>query len=181
MDNLEKYIKQHRDEFDSEEPRPELWGRIKGSMEQKEARIVHMRNWMWRAAAIVLLMTTTWLLVERAQQPGPQDVGLAAEVDDSFMEEFAAAEQYYLNQIDEMQSQLVAYEDELVSGEFMRDLDHLDSLYTGLRSEFDTGGSNEQVADALIQNLRIRMEIINQQLMILERIKRQTSDENIQI
>lgn len=179
MDNLEKYIKEHRDEFDTEEPRREVWNQIKDSIAEKEVKTIPLSGWMWKAAAVILLATTTVLLVDKWQQPVEV---IAEEGDSSFIEEFDNAEQYYLRQINEMQSKLTDYADgDLVNKQFMSDLNNLDSLYNNLKSDFNASGSNEKIADALIQNLRIRMEIINQQLMILERIKQQTSDENIQI
>ncbi len=180
MDNLKKYIKQHRDEFDSEEPRKKVWDKIENSISKKEVSTISIGGWLWRAAAVFLLLTTSVLLIDRAQQP--EAIIVADEGDGSFMEEFDNAERFYLNQIDEMQSKLSDYaQDELISQQFMVDLNNLDSLYNTLKSDFRDSGSNERIADALIQNLRIRMEIINQQLMILERIKQQRNDENIQI
>ena len=178
MDNLEKYIKEHRAEFDSEEPSKEVWNGISDEINNSETKTIPFTSWMWKAAAIVLLATTTILLVDKFQTAAPV---LVANEEEVFSEEFLNAEQYYLNQIDDMQTRLMGYsQDEVVSTQFLEDLAGLDSLYHGLKDEFKANGNNEQIADALIQNLRIRMEIINQQLMILERIK-QKSDENIQI
>ena len=180
MDKLEKYIRDHRDEFNTDEPRNELWDKVRVNLDQQEEKSRQSANWMWKAAAVVLLLTTSVLVVDRFSTK--ENTVIAEGNNDPFLEEFNTVEQYYLSQIDEMQRQLVSYgNNDLVNTRFVQDLDQLDSLYGILKNDFETNGNNQKIADALIQNLRIRMEIISQQLMILERIKQQTSDENTEI
>lgn len=177
MDNLEKYIKSHRDEFDTEEPRPEVWDKIKGSFTIDE-KADTFGSWVWKVAATFLLFTTVYLAFDKW---GNTDVELAA-AEEVYSEEFLSAEKFYMEEIATLQAQLASYPNQQEVGlDFMADLEGLDSMYVTLKNEFSVTGDNNKVADALIQNLRIRMEIINQQLMILERIKRQNVEENVEI
>jgi len=178
MDNLEKYIEAHREEFDNEKPRDQVWTKINESMPNVQPKKVGKAGWMWKAAAVLLLMTTVYLLLDRQQ---PQDK-ILAESGEAVLSEFDEAEKYFLSEIDKRRTQLAAYQlDEPMEKEFMDDLENLDKMYNSLKDDFGTSGNSEKVAEALIQNLRIRMEIINQQIMILERIKNKKSYENIEI
>ena len=177
MDNLEKYIRNHRKEFDTDLPSEKVWEGINEALEEPVLPRKQTTGWMWKAAAVVLLLTTSYLVFDKWNGGEGQ---LATS--ESFDEEFVNAERYYLKQINTLQEQLATHPDqEFIGGELMTDLHSLDSMYNALKKEFSSSGDTERITDALIQNLRIRMEIINQQLRILERVKQQTSNDNVEI
>ncbi len=69
--HLEKFVQDHRDQFDDESPAPELWDKIRDQMEsagvkkeeKKEAPIRSMpfKRWLSAAAAVLLVLAGGWI------------------------------------------------------------------------------------------------------------------------
>ena len=179
-DKLEKYIISNREGLDSKAPGDLLWNRIDEQLhsQPKSDRFA----WVWKAAAVVLLGVSTLLMYQKQQLKQQQQATI---VEDKEMNEslaldadFEEAEFYYTAMIEEKKQEIASFEiddPELRAG-FKADLDELDTLYLELKSElFET--SNEKVMEALIENLRLRIEILNRQLDILEKIKNYQNEE----
>jgi hypothetical protein len=58
-----------------------------------------------------------------------------------------------------------------IEEDFGKDLAGLDSSYHRLKRELASTPNKEQIMDAMILNLQMRMEILNKQLKTLEKIK----------
>ena len=75
--NLEQFIRDHRDEFDSEEPSKKVWEAVQQPAEpvkKEEAKVVGFRfvRWMSAAAVLILVSLTTWYF---ARQPNHAQQG----------------------------------------------------------------------------------------------------------
>ena len=98
-------------------------------------------------------------------------------------EEFNQAEDYYVSLINQkrqsIKDQLTPEQQE----QFLVEIDQLDSMYVELKKTYQTNASNDRVMDAMINNLQLRLDILNRQLEILENIKNQNneSDNTIEI
>ena len=62
MSNLEQFIKNNREEFDRKEPRTKLWEHIETDLDGKTDY-----GWIWKAAVVVLLAVSGYLVWERSQ------------------------------------------------------------------------------------------------------------------
>ena len=177
MDKLEKFAKNHREEFDSDSPSPEVWDKIDKVLEpNRNLSSTNSLAWMWKAAAVLLFVSTFYLLIDKWQQKEP--------VAEFFpeLEEFEEVETYYLTQIEDRKIKLTEYQGELpLTRDFFEDLSSLDSMYWLLKDEVTQTGSNEKVLDAMVQNLQLKIEILNRQLMILEKLKEKTNENDIQL
>ncbi|TDI71849.1 MAG: hypothetical protein E2O88_01095, partial [Bacteroidetes bacterium] len=82
MNNLEKFIKTNREDFDIKEPRTKLWARIETDLDGKTDY-----GWMWKAAVVVLLAVSGYLIFERSQGQSTESM-VASEffLDPEFME-----------------------------------------------------------------------------------------------
>ncbi|MDH3710144.1 MAG: hypothetical protein OER04_09670 [Cyclobacteriaceae bacterium] len=161
MDNLEQLIRSQREAFDHKEPRAKLWDRIETQMDKKGDHW----SWMWKAAVAVLIPVCAFLLWERSQQV-PYEQAMA-----QLDPEFEETEMYYTQLISEKQILIDNFQtdDPAVKETFKQDLAALDSMYLELKSEF-IETNNTTVIDAMIYNLQLRMDLLNQQIMILEKI-----------
>ena len=162
-DQLEKFIIENRESFDEASPSDQLWNRIDRKLEKKHASF-HLA---WRVAAVLFLASTIYLLIENRQQntSGPQ-----------LSEEFVQAEDHYLTMINQRR-QLI--KEELApeqEQQFLADINQLDLMYKELKKTYQTNASNERVVDAMINNLQLRLDILNRQLEILENIKNQKDE-----
>jgi hypothetical protein len=65
-------------------------------------------------------------------------------------------------------------------GEFLSEIQVLDSMYILLKKDMNHG-NEEVLVDAMILNLQLRIEILNQQLSIIQSIENSQKDEKINI
>lgn len=172
MDKLEKYITSNREAFDEKQPSDLLWSRI----DEKLNTPTRSNNyaWIWKAAAVLLLGVSSVLMYQKLQLQ--KQVNLTAEntAEETITmdTDFEETEVYYTAMIEEKKMEIASFQvdDPELKAEFEADLQELDNLYLDLKEElFET--SNEKVMEALIENLRVRIEILNRQLDILEKIK----------
>jgi len=155
MDNLKDFVDQHREEFDDKEPSEKVWAGI--SSVTKRSRFNAL--FVWRAAAILFFGLSTYLFFTN-QYPEKKHVS-------KLQTEFKDLESFYGDQIAEK----VAFIDKLETGyeddQFTQDVQKLDAMYEVLREEMKASPS-EKVKDALILNMLIRIDLLNQQIQTLE-------------
>ncbi len=172
MDNLEKYIKSNRESFDQLEPRDKLWDRIESDLDQNPQQW----GWIWKAAVAILIPVCGFLIWERSQTTTLVPGDLASQ-EIQMDPEFIETELYYTQLISEKRVLIDNYvtDDPELKASFQNDLNGLDSLYLELKNEF-IATNNSSVVDAMINNLQLRMELLNQQIMILEKIDQQKNE-----
>lgn len=171
-DKLEKFIKSNRADMDNKEPRPDLWIDIANeiSSETKQRSISKSFVW-WRAAAVLLLLVTSLLVLEKYVSEPEKEVVV-------MNEQLKEAETYYFELISQKQEEVMALSKEFNMGEeFATDINTLDSMYSVLKGDMQHG-NEENVVDAMILNLQLRIEILNQQLNIIQSIE-DNKNENI--
>ncbi len=174
MDQLEKYIRDHHDEFDGGVPGDGPWREISRRL-AKESRVRPIiRTWMWKAASIVLLISVAGLLVER--QIRQSHVETLTQTSDQ-LAGFRQVEGFYTSLITHKRAEITNYLDSnpAFRNEFTADITQLDSMYTILKEDLREN-YNEKIIDAMTVNLMMQIEILNQQLEILKKIK--TNQEN---
>jgi hypothetical protein len=157
-DNLEEFIRANRASFDVREPAEKGWERVASNLRFAS----RTSNWnsviVWRAAAAVFFALFLYLLVPRQYFSGDSNLSL---------KEFNEVEAYYSNEI----YQKVKLIDEISSdnqdNQFTQDLHQLDAMYQVLKEEMKSHPT-KKVKDALVLNLMVRINLLNQQLESLE-------------
>ncbi len=169
MNNLEQYIRNNKAEFDNKEPRDKVWTRVEKDLDMGKADY----GWLWKAAVVVLLAVSSYLIWERQDPAINNAVASEFYLDAQFVE----TELYYTQLITQKRLMVIGYdlEDTELKQGFGIDLASLDTIYQELKQEF-INTNNEVVLDALINNLQVRMELLNQQLMILETIEKHNDE-----
>ncbi|GJM28207.1 MAG: hypothetical protein DHS20C17_08420 [Cyclobacteriaceae bacterium] len=165
MNKLEEFIKANREEFDNKQPREKLWSSIESEMAQNQQDY----SWLWKAASVVLLAVCSFLIWERStQQIEESPLATEPRVDLEFVE----TELYYTQLIAKQLRAVDQFDlnDPEIKENFKRDLASLDTMYQQLKIEY-VETSNEAVVEAMIGNLQLRMELLNEQLLILEQIE----------
>jgi hypothetical protein len=178
-DKLEKFVQEHRDEFDSFEPRPDLWQDISKELHQKKTvrSLWPDRVHLWKyAASIVLLIAVSFIIWQLIPATNPSGQVAANEQFQSVAEiapQLAEVETYYTSLIHQKQEEIGAYDLKALGIEenFGQDIAGLDSSYHRLKRELASTPNKDQIMDAMILNLQMRMEILNKQLKTLEKIK----------
>lgn len=167
-DQFEKFILENRDSFDGAKPSDELWNKIDTRTNKKPSYL----QTMWKVAAVLFLVSTIYLIIDKdnQQSTGPM-----------YSQEFIQAEDYYITMISQRKQQIKEQLTPEQEEQFLSDINQLDSMYTELKKSFETNASNERVVDAMINNLQLRLDILNMQLEILENIKDQNDETNNEI
>lgn len=178
-DPLEKHIIQHRELLDVYEPDDRLWERI--DREVHATKVISI-SWMKIAAAVVLLFGLAYTLFMLQPSNDAQFAG-TPEPQEFYTPELQEAENYYTSLIATQREQIQAYKAAgiQIDESFMQQLDALHESYMGLQQELVQGEDPSRVISAMMQNLMLQMEVLNQQLMIMEKIKSWQHEESISL
>lgn len=167
-DQFERFITENRELFETEVPSDMLWGKIHNRSKKKDYSIY------WKVAAIIMMVSTLILLIDRNFRDVENSEMAQVEIS-----EFQTVEQYYNQMIAERKVELLNTSNTQLRKEFLTELDLLDQKYQELKKTYLNQNSSEMLTDAMINNLRIRLELLNQQLRILQNLKEQKNEKPI--
>ena len=168
MDNLEKYIKDHKEEFDLFEPSPKLWSKIDKDLPHPNHRI-NIISLITRIAAVFILILVIGVGIGYYlgnQRP------LGTLSDASKAKEFKMAEDFYAKEVSFRMKEINSLN--LQDSDVKNDLTQLENIYQELKSQLDTvpEAKSEKIIGELIENYQIRISLLEK---ILEKTK---SNEN---
>jgi len=161
-DALEKFITAHRGEFDDKIPSENIWSGISRSVFGAKQISLWNSVAVWRAAAVLLMGLSAFLLFSR------QNATMPARTLGS--QEFKDVESFYAAQIME-KAALISHEGLFVDDSFTQDLQKLEAMYSVMAEEMKKHPS-EKVKDALVLNMLVRIDLLNQQIQKLEESKK---------
>lgn len=176
QDKLKQWVQQSREAFDDLEPGDRIWSRIEKQLDTPKSdaskvKILWQTAVVWRAAAVVLLALSAVLIVDKYTDRQSQ-ISTNGDVTPSAPME---VETYFLAKSEELSSrinQLVA-DDPALKVELRNELQPLDSAYQTLKYKLPHAANPELVLDAMSANLVLRIELLQKQLQIIDRYKRQ--------
>ena len=162
-DSLGKFIAENREAFDAQNPPENTWRKIETSLPNTSRQIFWSSVTFWRAAALVFFGLSAYLLiVKNYSRPNKQEI---AEI-----QGFNDLETYYSSQISEKMDMVHRYQSTtgLTEDEITQNLKKLEAMYLVLKDEMKRRPSQD-VRDALVLNLLVRIDLINQQLNKLDK------------
>ncbi len=176
-DKLEKYVINHRDEFDEFEPDPMLFERIRKPA--KVVRIFNRDSLLWKAAAVLVIFTASYYF-HHFMQSGTQQLATETEIEQptDLIKMMIEAEVFYTAQIDDRRRQLdlLVPDQPEIRNEVNYELVELDSVYAELKRDLKDNASNEEVIEAMIQNYRIKLDILEDVLRQLREAKNEETE-----
>ncbi|MBI1770473.1 MAG: hypothetical protein HYR67_19060 [Bacteroidetes bacterium] len=162
-DSLKEFITKNREAFDSQTPPEKLWQKIESALPKFQKQVFWNSVSFWRAAAVVLLGLSSYLFfVKNNSKTEKQDVAA--------LQGFNDLENYYSSQIAEKMNLVSRYQSQtgLTEDEVTQNLKKLEAMYLVLKDELGKRPTQD-VRDALVLNLLVRIDLINQQLNKLDR------------
>jgi hypothetical protein len=162
-DHLDKFILSNRDAFDDKEPPVSVWENIQSTLHpQRKTGGWWNELVLWRAAAVVFFALSAYLLF-----PGQKEAPRVEEGTQIAMNEFDDVEAYYISEISQKVELIESIATDDVAGELTPDFQRLEAMYLVLKEEMKNRPS-KKVKDALVLNLLVRIDLLNQQLHKLE-------------
>ncbi len=175
MDDFEKHIVDNRAVFNEHTlDKGKMWGRISAELEQSGPEHVPFwkTSWMRIAATVIILI-------------GIASIATLTVFDRTNSGEGSQLSQE-LNEIDMHYTGLVADQIRLVQNhpklsetdkkEFLSFIEELDEEYLFLKSEMEKNLDNEKVLEAIVQNYKKRIELIERLLQQINDAKHSTDD-----
>jgi len=197
--DLEQFIRDNRDQFDTTEPGEQIWKKLEEQLTEKKQhnttqkstgqKTIVLTILRWSAAAAILILAGVGIFSllnnhsrkdhEMAQQPSSTDTPA---VNDPILK---AINPVYAREVDQFTQLIEVRQNELKELEkenpnlykkFVSDINKLDSSYNALKKELPENPNREQLLEAMIENLRLQTEVLNQQLGIINQIKASKSN-----
>jgi len=170
-DQLDDFIQKNKAGFDDKEPSEKVWKNIESSLTFASKGRWNAVVW-WRAAAIIFMALSAYLLMPK-QVTKSQTSELAAS-------EFSDVEAFYVQQISEKVELIDGFQKNEGLNGFTQDFKQLEAMYMILKEEIKSRPS-QKVKDALVLNLLVRINLLNQQLYKLDQEygKKEKKDEEV--
>lgn len=174
MSKLEAFIKNNRPDFDDEVPSEKIWEKIETAFEKKTASHFMLTPlYKWSIAAAMLVVAIGIYFFNREKTPEtiannklPTDIDMLAP-------EAAPQMNQFVKMIDDKQEELkiLSKEQPELYQTFTKDITQLDSSYHALKTQLSITPNKEMLVEAMIQNLQLQLNVLNQQLSIIKQIK----------
>ncbi|MGD0753533.1 MAG: hypothetical protein ABR927_00615 [Bacteroidales bacterium] len=168
MDKLEEHIRQNREDLDRYNPPAGIWRRIRKELRKEKSMI---RLWLSVAAMMIVVLGTAVVLFRPVYRWSDSNSrknnyeGLL-QVDPQLKE----TETYYNNLVNSLYKEATPLltKNPEIKKELNIDLSHLDSICVDIKKDLKDNISNQDVVEALIQNYRIKIRILEDMLAILK-------------
>ena len=161
-DKLENFVASNREKFDFLDPDPKIWEEINQSK-----KTIRMRGMLWKVAAIliVLMIYPFYSLVLNKES----NFKISSSGGNNLVQEIPElqeADAYYTSYInDQMQQMRIALDDEPdMMNELEKDMQNLENIYNDLLEDLKDNIDNKEVVEALIQNYRMKVKILEELL-----------------
>jgi hypothetical protein len=169
MEKMEEYIKKNREAFDVYDAPDNLWDKVEKRL-QKERSIVIWKLWLQRAAIVVFIFSMAFAISEYIHSPKHRPIASLAGNEQALPQEMKETQNYYETEIHsrmkEMKPMFASYPG--MEEEINKDFTHLDSICTDLKKDLKDNVSNQQVLEAMVQNYRTKLNILEN---LLEELK----------
>jgi hypothetical protein len=168
MDKLEEHIRKNREDLDRYSPSARIWKRIRSKTGKEKTPV---RKWFSIAAMLIVILGTAVFLINYTF-PG-SDKSLLKNSDapgTSQATQLKETEIYYNNLVNSIYTAakpLLTANPE-IQKELVTDFSHLDSICSDIKRDLKDNVANQEVVEALIQNYRIKIQLLEDMLTILK-------------
>ncbi|MDQ7949141.1 MAG: hypothetical protein REI78_05360 [Pedobacter sp.] len=170
---LEGFIKENKREFEVKGPSEQLWERISAELDKKQQK-KSFKLYQWMSIAAMLVIGLGAYLTYSYQSHRQIDV---ADVSKSF----GKKEVHLASLIEEKKDSLEVYakDNPELYHKFMSDVSKLNADYETLKKQLQTSPNSQIVVRAMMKNLDIQLQVLNQQLMIINQVNQYKKENSI--
>jgi hypothetical protein len=164
-DKFEKFIADNREAFEFHEPDPKIWKRIEGNLRFRIRP--GWRHILQRVAVVAVIFTASYVVNEMIHRytHGEQKAHHAATKSNA-VPGLTEAEAYYTSLLNQKMDELkpVMANCPALAEELNYDMSGLDSVYIDLKKDLKDNMANEEVVEAIIENYRLKIRILEELL-----------------
>lgn len=167
MDKLEEHIRRNREELDRYTPPAGLWRKVKKELKKEKSTA---KQWLSIAAMIVVILGTALVLFRPEFRWSDSKRQNSNEQFTQLTPQLKETEIYYNNLVNSLYTEatpLLTNNPE-IKKELNSDLSQLDSICSDLKKDLNDNISNQDVVEALVQNYRIKIRILEDMLKVLK-------------
>lgn len=162
-DKLEKFIIDNRQDFDTLIPSDDLWNGI-NRLEKKERKI-NFYAIALRVAAVVIIFISSYYFhdfMDKSEIPVSADNSSIQLEENPLYKNLIEAELYYSSEIKYRKQEFfrLTSESPELQTEVSLELSNLDEIFKELKNDLSDNADNHEVIEAMIQNYRIKLEIL---------------------
>jgi cellulose synthase/poly-beta-1,6-N-acetylglucosamine synthase-like glycosyltransferase len=168
MDKLEEHIRKNREDLDRYSPPKGIWKNIRKKLTKDKYL---SRQWISIAAMIVVILGTAVIFFRPEYRLSSSDKQKNRNDDLTLIvPQLKETETYYNNLINSLYSEAkpLLTNNPVINKELNSDLSQLDSICTDLKKDLKDNIANQDVVEALIQNYRIKIRILEDMLKVLK-------------
>lgn len=180
---LEDFIKMNREEFDDLEPSADLWTRIEKHLPAQETELKKRGSKTFSlgfvlrvAASVIVVMGIGFAFYLKNEKKETIDLAAINPV-------YAQQQIQYTSLIETKRTELkaIAKSDPQLYAAFSSEIAKMDSTYKKLNDDLATSPNQERVLHAMIRNLEIQTEVLNQQLNVVEQFNKMKKEQKNEI
>lgn len=175
MSDLEKYIIENREQFETEEPEQGHLDRFSAKLKQenKPVRRLKFRHAIQIAASVAIIITSGIVIVKSNKGGSKMAV---VEVPEQYQE----TQNYYAQQVNYRYDEIESFEftEEEEKEMLLKELQEMDEYYQELLVDLDANPGDERVIAALIKHYKMKMLVMDQIIEQLKQFNQQKSVEN---
>jgi hypothetical protein len=168
MSRLEEHIRKNREDLDRYSPSPDVWNKISRDVRKKKSLFTPLRA--IAAVLVIAVGLSSVILLQKKNSKINMNEGFENTVTSSDGTQLKETEIYYNNLVNSLYSEaqplLTGYPE--METELTSDFSHLDSIFTDIKKDLKDNADNQEVVEALIQNYRIKIRILEEMVTILK-------------
>ena len=176
-DKLKQFIAENEEHFDTA-PKAGHFDRFKAlqAAQQKEVKPIVSKPsmipmFMKIAAVTVLVFGIGWMMFNLGKMQGAQEFTSNEDVAPAYSDELKEAEFFFTEQVNLKKKEVLAFSspDNVDTKQIMLELEKLELQYIDLKEELAINQSNAQIINAMIENYRMRLSVLER---LLEQLKK---------
>ena len=179
-DRVENFIRENKRDFEQFEPPVGLWEKIEKELDEiqpskaKKGRVIKL-SLLFQLAASLAVIIAAGLFLWQYQYKQATDL---ANIDPVL----AKQQMHYASVIESKRGELKRIEklDPQLYLEFSSEIKKMDESYQRLKNDLPASPNQEETVKAMIRNLQIQADVLNQQLDVIKQInesKKESKDE----
>lgn len=171
---LEEFVKDNKIKFEVNGPSDQLWSRISAELDKKQAKKKSIKLYRWMSIAALLVVSIGTFLTISYQSNKSIDV---ADVSSSYGEKKVQLTSLIEEKKDSLEVR--AKDNPELYNKFMTDVNKLNADYEELKKQLQTSPNSQAVVRAMMKNLDIQLQVLNQQLMIMNQVNQYKKENSI--